>query len=74
MIENNQNCHVAENETFVEGTKTKEKYILKKMELMQTNMALASSSTFYSLFLHLSRHKIEKRREFFFYSDGLNNP
>ncbi len=30
MIENNQNCHVAENETFVEGTKTKEKYILKK--------------------------------------------
>ncbi len=36
MIENNQNFHVAENETFVEGTKTKEKYILKKMELMQT--------------------------------------
>ncbi len=66
MIENNQNCYVAENETFVEGTKTKEKYILKKMELMQTNMALASSSTFYSLFLHLSRHKIEKRRDFFF--------
>lgn len=28
---------------------------------MQTNTTSASSSTFYSLFLHLTRHKIEKK-------------